>query len=294
MPSKMKNRTTETSSNLETRPTATSDRTVKPRGPISNPKRKGLPLTKYYSIVPLHLMFTLFAIHFLPSKHSNKSKWNHQHLIEQTHQSLIMINLALIFIQIWFSTSLRNFKRNQIHQVNKVKHQDLSQILKKVMIDLKLKKLDPIIKKSLIEFLIPIQDALIMTFLSSILIHFLIILMGAPIFINGLKTYLLACLVSILAILPSALVIGWNQGREKVTWIRMYSEFKPKNDLEVILLCPALGTCIGSWLGGIPIPLDWDRPWQKWPVTCVLGASIGHVIGTIVAMILVGLRKHTN
>ena len=28
-------------------------------------------------------------------------------------------------------------------------------------------------------------------------------------------------------------------------------------------------------LGQVPIPLDWDREWQKWPVTIVTGAYIG-------------------
>ena len=28
----------------------------------------------------------------------------------------------------------------------------------------------------------------------------------------------------------------------------------------------ALGTCIGAWLGAVPIPLDWDREWQVSPL----------------------------
>lgn len=32
---------------------------------------------------------------------------------------------------------------------------------------------------------------------------------------------------------------------------------------------------VGAWLGAIPIPLDWDRDWQKWPVTIVVGAYLG-------------------
>ena len=39
------------------------------------------------------------------------------------------------------------------------------------------------------------------------------------------------------------------------------------------------GALIGLWLGAIPIPLDWDRPWQRWPITCVVGTLIGHFIG---------------
>lgn len=35
-------------------------------------------------------------------------------------------------------------------------------------------------------------------------------------------------------------------------------------------------TIIGAWLGAFPIPLDWDRPWQAWPITCCIGASLGY------------------
>lgn len=46
----------------------------------------------------------------------------------------------------------------------------------------------------------------------------------------------------------------------------------------------------GAWLGSIVIPLDWDRPWQAWPVPCVLGAflfySIGAVVGLVTSIIM--------
>lgn len=42
-----------------------------------------------------------------------------------------------------------------------------------------------------------------------------------------------------------------------------------------------LGACVGSWIGAIPIPLDWDREWQKWPVTIVTGLYVGAVVGKL-------------
>ncbi|KAL8896994.1 MAG: hypothetical protein Q9207_007444 [Kuettlingeria erythrocarpa] len=39
-----------------------------------------------------------------------------------------------------------------------------------------------------------------------------------------------------------------------------------------------VGTVVGAWLGAVPIPLDWDREWQKWPVTIVTGAYIGWAV----------------
>jgi phosphatidylinositol glycan class F len=41
-----------------------------------------------------------------------------------------------------------------------------------------------------------------------------------------------------------------------------------------------LGALLGAWLGAVPIPLDWDREWQKWPVTIVVGMYLGYGIGS--------------
>lgn len=42
-----------------------------------------------------------------------------------------------------------------------------------------------------------------------------------------------------------------------------------------------LGALLGAWIGAVPIPLDWDREWQKWPVTIVAGAYGGYVVGKL-------------
>lgn len=41
-----------------------------------------------------------------------------------------------------------------------------------------------------------------------------------------------------------------------------------------------LGGVLGAWLGAVPIPLDWDRDWQRWPVTIVCGLYAGSLIGS--------------
>ena len=43
-----------------------------------------------------------------------------------------------------------------------------------------------------------------------------------------------------------------------------------------------VGAFIGAWLGAVPIPLDWDREWQKWPITIVTGMYIGYVAGQLI------------
>ena len=52
-----------------------------------------------------------------------------------------------------------------------------------------------------------------------------------------------------------------------------------------------VGTALGAWLGAVPIPLDWDRDWQRWPVTICVGMWIGWVVGrSLGEWILKGMR----
>lgn len=37
---------------------------------------------------------------------------------------------------------------------------------------------------------------------------------------------------------------------------------RPRNAVERALVYPWVGVVLGSWVGIIPIALDWDRPWQ--------------------------------
>ena len=55
----------------------------------------------------------------------------------------------------------------------------------------------------------------------------------------------------------------------------------------------AWGAVSGAWLGAIPTPLDWDRPWQRWPVAPVVCASIGFVAATWAAVFF-SLAAATN
>ena len=47
---------------------------------------------------------------------------------------------------------------------------------------------------------------------------------------------------------------------------------------------PAITSVIGSWIGAIPIPLDWDKPWQQWPISCICGGIIGFAMGNIIIL----------
>lgn len=52
------------------------------------------------------------------------------------------------------------------------------------------------------------------------------------------------------------------------------------------MLFSSMGTILGGWFGAFPIPLDWDRPWQVWPISCTIGAIMGYFLGIIISMLI--------
>lgn len=76
----------------------------------------------------------------------------------------------------------------------------------------------------------------------------------------------------------------------------------PRNPIERAIVYPTFGTVVGSWLGIIPMALDWERPWQvyhilkyplpcfsnrfeqAWPLTPAYGAILGYILASIAAL----------
>jgi len=40
-----------------------------------------------------------------------------------------------------------------------------------------------------------------------------------------------------------------------------------------------VGCLVGGWIGAVPMALDWDRDWQAWPVTVLVGCYAGWGFG---------------
>ena len=76
-------------------------------------------------------------------------------------------------------------------------------------------------------------------------------------------------------------------GSESSKWREIFSAYSPIDEV----FGGALGCFLGAWLGAVPIPLDWDREWQKWPVTIVTGSYAGYAAGKVAgAWLLKGKR----
>lgn len=110
-------------------------------------------------------------------------------------------------------------------------------------------------------------------FLSAPLLYIIVILFGAPLVSHHPHTLLLALHLALLAT-PHLFYV---HGLEAATWLRLVSLQQPVDETYGM----TLGACLGAWVGAIPIPLDWDREWQKWPVTIICGLYIGAVVGKL-------------
>ncbi|KAJ7201102.1 GPI biosynthesis protein family Pig-F-domain-containing protein, partial [Mycena pura] len=125
--------------------------------------------------------------------------------------------------------------------------------------------------------------------------HAVLVLFGAPLTSHVLKTYLLALLLALLTVFPPAYTLGApllapDAVLTRLVWTRLFAEFSARTPMERALLYPAVGTVLGAWVGAIPIALDWDRPWQAWPLTPAAGAIAGYILASIAALTANAIR----
>ncbi|KAF2725780.1 hypothetical protein K431DRAFT_317246 [Polychaeton citri CBS 116435] len=99
------------------------------------------------------------------------------------------------------------------------------------------------------------------------------ILFGAPVTSHTLHTLLFALHIALLTT-PQ---LFYAHGLDTQKWLRIVSLQLPIDEAYGM----AIGAFIGAWLGAIPIPLDWDRDWQRWPVTITVGLYCGAVLGKL-------------
>lgn len=123
--------------------------------------------------------------------------------------------------------------------------------------------------------------------ISCLVFHGIIVLYGAPLLESLLETFLFAVLLSTFTTLRCLCLLGPSLH----AWIRVFSKNGAMSIWDTSLQITTACSVFGAWLGAIPIPLDWDRPWQVWPVSCTLGATIGFTIGLVGAPLWIHWHK---
>ncbi|CCH60140.1 hypothetical protein TBLA_0C03370 [Henningerozyma blattae CBS 6284] len=97
---------------------------------------------------------------------------------------------------------------------------------------------------------------------AAIPIGLLVILFGGPILENYKKTILLSLNLSNL-LLPI-----------------IYLSFNKQISIDIGKQY-AVSIFLGCWLSSIVIPLDWDRPWQMYPVPLMVGGYLGSILSYV-------------
>lgn len=136
-------------------------------------------------------------------------------------------------------------------------------------------------RRSWSRYLREIFKFLLAAFLLSVVYYVIIVLFGAPVFVHQEETTMLTVTLTTLTFVPASLHLGVDSALEIMTGIQSQKD----NVLANAVKTNVQATLLGTWLGAIAIPLDWDRPWQAWPIPCVIGALLGYMTAHFITLV---------
>jgi phosphatidylinositol glycan class F len=113
------------------------------------------------------------------------------------------------------------------------------------------------------------------------------VFMGAPLLTDVIRTFLFSCYMVLIGFTP--VIISLKGNLKEIYNFIFENEFYSKEKFFMKNLI--WGTIIGAWLGAIPISLDWDRWWQRWPITCLISSTIGAGFSIIGSYLWLWIRK---
>ncbi|XP_041970481.1 glycosylphosphatidylinositol anchor biosynthesis protein 11 [Aricia agestis] len=114
-----------------------------------------------------------------------------------------------------------------------------------------------------------------------------IILFGAPFLDNHEETLMLSSLLTLLTVFPLIAHAGIEPAMQLLFGVKNYT----RDTVVCMLVNNALWAVGGAWLGAVVIPLDWNKPWQQWPVPCYLGALCGYLMSNVLTVSKVTLMS---
>uniref|UniRef100_A0A023F764 Putative ethanolamine-p-transferase gpi11/pig-f n=1 Tax=Triatoma infestans TaxID=30076 RepID=A0A023F764_TRIIF len=124
---------------------------------------------------------------------------------------------------------------------------------------------------------------------SCVAFYVVTVLFGAQLLSNQEETLMFSILLTNLTILPISVQFG------SIYVDNFIQRVLPTSKFDSLVFNNAYGALLGAWFGAFVIPLDWDRPWQVWPIPCSLGALFGYSISNnlhLLQMIIIYLRTY--
>ncbi|KAL1402798.1 hypothetical protein pipiens_005912 [Culex pipiens pipiens] len=120
--------------------------------------------------------------------------------------------------------------------------------------------------------------------LSMLFYGFICLILGAPLD-QFEETVSLAATLTTLTVFPIGLFIGYAD-TVRLFFSEAFDLRTPlANSYLTLLKNNCIGVILGAWGASVVAPLDWDRPWQVYPVPNVVGA-IGGAFGMAVFTLL--------
>lgn len=81
------------------------------------------------------------------------------------------------------------------------------------------------------------------------------------------------------------LTVAMDIGCDRASIERVFVRGDARGAREIGARSSVIGGVAGAWVGAVPAPLDWNRAWQEWPVSCVRGMSAGFACGALVGVV---------
>jgi len=119
--------------------------------------------------------------------------------------------------------------------------------------------------------------------IGSCVYHIIAVLLGASVTDVVEETFMFSCLCSALTVFP-LYIVHESQWEEFVDYLP--ENLDVRNHLPDGVKMMTYFTIVGAWIGAFPIPLDWDRDWQTWPITCCVSAIGGNIVGALVVIVM--------
>ncbi|XP_013788013.2 phosphatidylinositol-glycan biosynthesis class F protein-like [Limulus polyphemus] len=134
-----------------------------------------------------------------------------------------------------------------------------------------------------VKFLSQFGNILKIMTLLTVSFYVIAVLFGAPVFHDIIETVYFSLLLSVLLGIPLCILIEPSI----LALFQIILERSCHSIQEIHCLNLVYGSLVGAWVGAVAIPLDWDRPWQKWPFPCCVGALAGNVAGNVISLPLI-------
>lgn len=114
---------------------------------------------------------------------------------------------------------------------------------------------------------------------SIVLIYFVAVTFGASLIDSMPQTLFFSLFMAIICVAPSIILFEHTDPLSLFDRLFIKQEFR--GDAEYRFMRISLNSVLGAWLGALVIPLDWDRWWQEWPISCCFGAILGAFYGAL-------------